>query len=215
MAKIEEISYMDEKTRIVNVIANRHFSYLKNKSVLELGPLDGLFSAKILEQTNQKVTLIEYDKEAVLFITKKFQSRVNVISGDIHNEIPHCGLHDAVVIYGVLYHSPHPFLILEDIVNYTNPEFILLEVWDLGTNMMTYHPEIVNQPGYRFSKLKTCGIALDIPMTVWAQVMANFGYNNVDQFSLKELDEYKQIKQDYPECNFKCDGVYTVWQRQT
>lgn len=202
--------------RIFEVIADRHFSYLKNKSVLELGPFHGIFSNKILEQTTEKLTCIEYNKEAVRDLQVKFQSKANfnIVVGDMHFEIPKCGPHDAAVVYGVLYHSASPFLILEHIANYINPEFILLEVWDLGLRELSYHHEKCNEPGYRFADFKTCGIALDIPMEIWSLAMTNLGYKEVDRFLLKELYDYKQIILECPEATQKKDGIYTVWQRQ-
>jgi len=173
-----------------------------------------MFSAKILEQTTQQVTCIEHNKQAASDLAKIFQSRINVIDGDMHRVISLAGPHDAAVVYGVLYHSASPFLVLEEIVNYTKPEFILLEVWDLFTNFIGHHTEICNEPGYRYSELATCGIALDVPMNIWETAMTNLGYSEVDRFVIADLDEFKQIRLECPDTIFKEAGIYTVWKRK-
>ena len=56
---------------------------IENKSILEIGPGTGNLTSCILKKNPKKLTVIEKDKELVIFLKKKFDKKIEIINEDI------------------------------------------------------------------------------------------------------------------------------------
>ncbi len=56
---------------------------IENKSILEIGPGTGNLTSCILKNNPKKLTVIEKDKELVIFLKKKFDKKIEIINEDI------------------------------------------------------------------------------------------------------------------------------------
>ena len=56
---------------------------IENKSILEIGPGTGNLTSCILKNNPKKLTVIEKDKELVIFLKKKFGKKIEIINEDI------------------------------------------------------------------------------------------------------------------------------------
>ena len=56
---------------------------IENKSILEIGPGTGNLTSCILKNNPKKLTVIEKDKELVIFFKKKFDKKIEIINEDI------------------------------------------------------------------------------------------------------------------------------------
>ena len=102
---------MNDEEIIPGIIADKMFDVLDSQSVLELGPFTGWFTKQILNRTNQ-VTCIEYNHDACDELRNTFGDTITVIEEDFHTSVRTIGQFDAAVVYGVLYHSCAPLMIL-------------------------------------------------------------------------------------------------------
>lgn len=191
--------------RVTKFIATQIFDELDNLSVLELGPFFGGFTKHILERTDKQVTCIENNAYACEILQENFGDRINLVKGDFHYAIREQTEHDAAVIFGVLYHSSSPLMVLEDIVNFVNPKTILLETWrQLGT--ITIQPEPLNIPGYLFPAKKTSGFSIAIADTIYIDALKNMGYTLESRF---EINQQLNLSLG----DFKDNGIYMVFKR--
>ena len=192
---------------ILEFISNRCFTVLKDKTVLELGPQDGTWFTPFIEQVATSVTCIEFN----LTMCDDFKNlyannpKIKLIQDDFHDAVNYVGYHDAVVLFGVLYHSPAPLKIIEDIANNIAPKIILLESWDFKepTHIVT---EEINVPGNRQSRKKTCGFALTHSAEIYISALKSLGYQLVEKFVLKEEIQTNQ--------EFKQRGIYMTFINQ-
>ena len=56
---------------------------IENKSILEIGPGTGNLTSCILKNNPKKLTVIDKDKELVIFLKKKFDKKIEIINEDI------------------------------------------------------------------------------------------------------------------------------------
>jgi 2-polyprenyl-3-methyl-5-hydroxy-6-metoxy-1,4-benzoquinol methylase len=142
------------------VISERNFPILTDLKVLELGPFEGAFTKHILKYTNN-LTVIELNRDAAQRLKNNFPT-VNVIVDDFNHCLNSVGEFDAVVLYGILYHSPSPLNIIEHVVNFIKPKYILLENLlgiDSEDRIIAAY-ELPNGPGMRYSDYKTSNIVM-------------------------------------------------------
>ena len=196
----EELMHITETQLVAEFLNNQIFVNLKNKKILELGPNEGLFTEQICKHTDQ-ITCIENDENNCNILERKFGNKISLIFDDFHERIKNVGYHDVVILYGILYHSPAPLYLLEQIVNSFAPQTILLECWAFKNESAdnVVWDETPNSKGMRQSKLKTCNIVFNLPPTVYKKAIFNLGYDLVNEFVLS----------DYVETNlFKRNAVY-------
>lgn len=201
--------YFPKISAIITEIAEQTFTgNVENKSVLELGAFEGWFTAELIAR-NAAVTCIEKFPSAVAAL-KTTLPTATVIDDDFHTAVKTCGNFDTVVLYGVLYHSPAPLLLLEDIVNFVNPSTVLLETWKTWNDRdAIVHDELVNTGGYRqVDAAKTCGLAISISKQVYVKAMKNLGYSIKHEFNVFDSPVLSElvIARD-----FKVDGEYTIF----
>jgi 2-polyprenyl-3-methyl-5-hydroxy-6-metoxy-1,4-benzoquinol methylase len=165
-----------ELYHIVDLVADQMFPAVKGMRVLELGSFSGWFTAKLLDYTGN-VTCLEMNKAETDQLAIKFP-QATVINDDFHTALRSLGEFDAVVVYGVLYHSCAPLLILEDIVNYSKPKLILMEsfISHGQPSKVSFKEETTNEPGMRQSKSKTCGFVFSLSDEIYTKSLENMGY---------------------------------------
>ena len=171
----------------INYISDKLFPFIQDLNVIELGPFDGAWFTKPLERYAKSITAIELNPVACNYFRKLFGGggKINLIEDDFHSSVRSVGVHDAVVLFGVLYHSHSPLGLLEDIVHFVKPTYILIEAHN--NNDIVYADEICNSPGQRFSKEKqTSGISLILGMGLYRKALTNLSYTEIFTFNMAE-----------------------------
>jgi hypothetical protein len=157
-------------------IDDNFLNVCRNKSVVEIGPYDGWISERILNHCPQQLTLVEARKQSadMLQLNPKLKS-CNVLLGDMHYDLDQVGQVDVAIALGVIYHSHAPLLMLEELVNWCNPQSILL---DNPGQILKWLKELANAPGMRHTVTdrKTCGIVIEIGEELLIAAMINLGY---------------------------------------
>jgi len=141
--------------------------YCKNKSVIEFGPLNGYVTEVILETNPKHLTCVEPDPMMIHELSgSKFSQIDELLSGtanDFYNEsLQHKA--DVVISFGVIYHLHSPLHFIEQIVNKSLPEVVMLEPlfpWEEDRTCEGdfevkgyYSPEPHNQTGFAFGDSK-------------------------------------------------------------
>jgi 2-polyprenyl-3-methyl-5-hydroxy-6-metoxy-1,4-benzoquinol methylase len=105
---------------------------LTGRTVLELGPHTGGLTARIARYA-KRITAIEGNRHAVEVLARRLGTRVQIVQGDLHRELwrRRRGAYDVIVCAGVLYHSAHPFWILEGIARLA-PRLMLIDTLNPG-----------------------------------------------------------------------------------
>jgi SAM-dependent methyltransferase len=202
-----EMNIIKNESDILEFISNRCFTVLKDKTVLELGPQNGTYFTPFIEQVATSVTCIEFNPIQCGYFKNLYANnpKVKLLQDDFHDAVNYVGYHDAVVLFGVLYHSPAPLKIIEDIVNNIAPKIILLESWNNKepTILMT---EEINVDGNRQSRKKTCGFALTHSAEIYISALKSLGYQLIEKFELND-----EIKTDL---KFKQKAIYMTFINQ-
>jgi SAM-dependent methyltransferase len=173
-------------------ISDSYFDSVTDKTVLEIGPLDGKFTELLLNYQPKKLCLLEFDSNWYTQLCNKYcnTSKVTVIHGDMHKDLLLVGSVDVVVALGVIYHSHAPLYLLEEIVNICNPEIILLD--SPGSepgNVIRVNNEDTNKPGMRIIEqdVRCCNLTLNLGHDIIIQAMSNMGYH-LENFEILPSD---------------------------
>jgi hypothetical protein len=172
----------------------------ESKSVVEIGPYGGCISERIIKHRPTNLTLIEANKSAVdqLKLNPNLAS-CKILLGDMHHDLNQVGPVDVAIVLGVIYHSHAPLLLLEQLVNYCDPQTILI---DSPGKILSWYQEPINSPGMRYvvSDKKTCGIVIQINERLLIASLTNLGY----RLHTKEiLPENLSLKSDWPIYQFE------------
>jgi len=198
---------------ITGIIADQMFDVLASQSVLELGPFNGWFTKQILNYTD-RVTCVEFNDGACDTISDTFRDSVTVVNEDFHAYVKTAKQFDAVVVYGVLYHSCAPLMVLEDIANQISPKYILLESHHHDPEYphnVKVNMEIPNLPGERYADSKTCGISLSLSKTVMELAVNNLGYIKQREFNL--ADSFRFHSNQSPFAKSKESSIYLLFEK--
>lgn len=191
-----------ENQKAVDYIASECFTYLKGLSVVELGPSHGKFTEYLTNYSNQ-ILCIDGDSSVVEHIRNQNHDNVSVIEGDFHDMIRTVGKYNAVVLYGVLYHSHAPIMLLEDVVNYIEPEIILIEALH-AVDCCGHSFEESNKTGNRFSKnKKLSNLTFNVGFPVQRKVLENMDYTCI-----------KEIQCPHGSTEFKKNFIYGVFKKK-
>jgi len=163
-------------------IDKNYFNVCKNAKVLEIGAQVGHHTRLLLEQSPQYVECIEPDHECANKL-KTVPGIGKVIEDDAWLCIKQQNLFDVVVCFGVLYHHHSSLQLLEQIVNYNKPKYILLD--NVKVYSLTVSTEPVNTPGDRQVDVnwKHAGVNIGVPFDTINQALYNMGYK------LKQVDD--------------------------
>jgi SAM-dependent methyltransferase len=191
-------------------ISDKMFPILKDLNVLELGSMGGTHFTTNLFRYTSNITAIEFDLFSVHYLKRHFPT-VKVIHKDFNECLPTVGEFDAVVIYGILYHSHAPLKIIEDVANFVKPKFILLEsVLGLrAKDDVSIWEETPNLPGKRYSERKTCGLVINLGQSYYDFALGNLGYEKIDEFDVA-TDEYLMSTPG----ELKKPAYYSTWKLQ-
>lgn len=102
------------------------FPYVKNKDVLEIGPMHGFHTKLMQYHKTNHVTMIEPATHLCTDLKKDFP-KYKVHNDDIYMFLSKPKKFDVVVCFGVLYHLHSPIYLLELIRNRVDPDYIIME----------------------------------------------------------------------------------------
>lgn len=173
------------------LMSDEYFSICQNKSVIEIGPSDGIHTKLIAKHSPQYLELIEPDTKN----SEKLTSITGVdslIVDDAFFVLKDKHPADIVVCCGVLYHLHSPLYLLELITNHCNPEYIILDCAMDRKNISFLHEED-NISGNRqlISNWRSAGYNLVAPFNIINQAMTNMGYTLIKKHELGADIEWK------------------------
>jgi hypothetical protein len=164
-------------------IDQNYLSVCNNKTILEIACGTGTISKRIVNHSPQKFTMVDPGHKISPI---EETSQIQFISEDINHWLSQPRPSDVVICCGFLYHLHSPLHLLELIVNYCNPETIILD------NVVAPHPLAFNQethnvPGNRFveKEWKHCPYNMPTPFFVINQSLDHMGYVLVKSHHLR------------------------------
>ena len=92
-------------------------TYIKNKTVLEVGPGTGNLTDFILKKKPKELFVIEKDDELVTDLNRKFNNKLNIINEDVLNIDETCLFKDKVIVFGNLPYNISTEILSKWIVN--------------------------------------------------------------------------------------------------
>lgn len=149
----------------------------RGQRVLELGAHTGGLTEALLVHAAQ-VTAVENNPRCVRRLRERFGDGLRIVAGDMHHALwaLEPGGYDVAVCAGVLYHSAHPFLLLEAMAH-LRPRAILIDTLDDGVaELRAVVPNLVNSCNYRYNQRPDCGYSLVLGEALIAGAMARLGY---------------------------------------
>jgi SAM-dependent methyltransferase len=159
---------------------NRTFlQHCQDRTVLEIGCFGGWITERLMTNSPKQVILLEANGDAVATVTERFPT-ARVIQGDMHDDLEQVGKVDVALLFGIIYHSHAPFYMLEKLVNYCDPETVII---DNMNPQFSWHEETPNIPGMRYTvgDWRTCNIVVNIDNLMTVRAMDNLGYRLVSQ----------------------------------
>lgn len=186
--------FSGSESEYYDFINTNYFNIIKQSSVLEIGPFNGHHSQLIVDNGPNYFEVIEGDKQACQFL-KKISGINNIIHDDVMQNLISPRPFDVVVCFGVLYHLHSPLHLLELIVNYCDPEYILLDCVMEQEQLSFLHEQTdISGSAQTRNGWKTCSKNLVIPFLIYLDAMKNLGYT-------LDLVDRVQIKNYRPKTN--------------
>jgi SAM-dependent methyltransferase len=184
---LDVVSWSGTQNEYYQFINENYFGVCKNARVLEIGAQVGEHTRFILDQGPQYVECIEPHRECAQDL-KSVPLIDTVVEGDAWLCINQENLFDVVVCFGLLYHHHSSLHLLEQIVNYNKPKYILLD--NVEVHSLTSNVEPVNNLGDRqvANEWKHAGINIVHPFSTINQALSNMGY---------ELTQVDKLKYDW------------------
>ena len=182
-------SYSNDVLEFLTYIANEYLYCVKSKNVLEIGPATGWFTHALLEINPKSLTLVESFDPFFAELEHKFNNvnNITLLKDDIyHYLITKQPKFDIVVALGVIYHFTDPIGFLERIVNFCQPEYLVLDSPD-GNLSIVSEP---GDPGDRqiSSDYKSSHLTITIPVEIQKEIMYNYGYELIKSENLSRFD---------------------------
>lgn len=171
---------IDNDNSYIDILQTKYFPNCTGKVVLEIGASIGYHSKLISENFPKYFEVIE-SNENCYELLKKNEKIDNIIIDNVFSVLRDYKKFDIVVCFGVLYHLPHSLHLLELIVNYNNPDIIMLDSYI--ENQIRSIPEPINEPGHRYvnKNWKTCGVNIILPFENIDLCLSNLGYKLKEQ----------------------------------
>ena len=161
-------------TAWANDIEKKYLSVCQNKTVLEIACNTGLISQRIVNQNPKTLTMIDpgFKKSPT-----EETDTIKFLSEDVHAWLPMASKTDVVICFGLLYHLHSPLHLLEIIVNYCDPETIMLDSV-VAPHPLAFNLEINNRPGNRYvgRNWKHCPFNMPTPFFIINQSLDHMGY---------------------------------------
>ena len=115
----------------LSMLAEDYFYVVKEKSVLEIASHNGAQTSALLYNNPTKIICVEPDPLSPKFDI--FQNPIITFHSGTANDYyrDHRESVDVVTCFGLFYHLHSPFHLIEQIVNYSDPKYIIIEtLWD-------------------------------------------------------------------------------------
>ena len=169
-------------------ISSQYFKVCAGSRVLEIGPFEGAHSKKIISHQPEFLEVIEGFSKSIP-VLNSISGIDSVIYDDVMLALNTPKKFDVVICLGVLYHLHSPIHLLELIVNYCDPECIILDCV-IEQNNITLLNEALGMPGscQVRSDWKSAKVNCVIPFLSYMDVMKNLGYelSLVDRLQVQE-----------------------------
>lgn len=149
----------------------------RGKSVLELGAHTGGLTTAILAHA-RSVTVVENNPRCTAQLRERFGAALRIVEDDMHHALWRLapGSFEVVVCAGVLYHSAHPFALLEAMA-YLEPRSILIDTLNRGVaEARVVVPHMINSCNYRYNPRPDCGFSVVLGDGLIERAMRNLGY---------------------------------------
>jgi hypothetical protein len=152
---------------------------LTGRTVLELGPHTGGLTAGLARYAS-RITTIEGNRHAVEVLARRLGARVQIVEGDLHRELwrRRPGAYDVIVCAGVLYHSAHPFWILEGIARLA-PRLMLIDTLNAGRRTGLRNASRPGVLNHRHGRGPDCGLALNLGDDAIDYALNRLGYRRL------------------------------------
>jgi SAM-dependent methyltransferase len=173
-----------------NFIDQTYFQNFKNQRILEIAPFVGLHSKLIANKQPKYFKCIEGD-QLNLEKLKQIPNIDEIVIDDAWLAINKEELFDIVICYGLLYHHHSSLQLIEQIVNFCKPKYLLIDCVT-AEHPLAYNAESAGSSGNRQvrNNWKQAGVNLKTPFFIINQSMFNMDYQleqahhmNFDDFS--------------------------------
>lgn len=152
------------------------------KKVIEFGPLHGYITKTIIKNNPRHLICVEPDEYAIWVLKSnhlKIDEIYNLTANEFYTQHRPANV---VVACGLLYHLHSPLHFLELIVNFSNPEWIILDSYDDYDNITKSNEllssEQLNRGGEAFTgKFKTIPLSLNIEGHYITSALESLGYS--------------------------------------
>lgn len=163
-------------------LIDRQADAFRDRRVLELGAHSGGLTESLLAHA-ASVTAVENNRHCVRRLRERFGERLRLVADDMHHALWRLtpGEFDTIVCVGVLYHSAHPFLLLEAMA-WLRPRAILIDTLNHGVaDLRLVVPHLINSCNYRYNPRPDCGYSLVLGDAPIEQAMRRLGYATVER----------------------------------
>ena len=121
----------------LSMLAEDYFYVVKDKTVLEIAAHTGAQTSAVLINSPKKVICVEPDPDSCNYsIFKNPKIEFHSCTANDYYKYRSEKV-DVVTCFGLFYHLHSPFHLVEQIVNYSDPTYIIIEtLWQGDTNMI-------------------------------------------------------------------------------
>lgn len=157
-----------------------YFKVCKDNTVLEIAPFFGTHTNVIKYHAPKSITLVEMNEKALIGLHRR-QPDCEIIESDIFSYLLEEHKFNVVVCCGLLYHLHSPLYLLELIVNRCDPQYIIIESFDVPGNL-EFKDEVSNELGslQTLPNWKTAGLKMDLGSDIIIKAMHNMGYKLIE-----------------------------------
>lgn len=172
--------YADCTRERVGALIRRYRRRFSGARVLELGSHTGEFTEAIARLA-KTVTGLENNRKCVRVLRRRLlhYSNASVLFGDVHRALFELspGDFEIVVCCGLIYHSAHPFLVLEGIAR-LRPIRVLIDTLNIGVprDGAVVVPTVVNAINFRYNEQPDCGRSIVLGDQSIIDAMTALGY---------------------------------------
>ena len=169
-------TFTGNKSAYYDFIDRNYFTVCNGARVLEVGPNVGQHTMLIAKHTPLYLECIEGNPSCQSILTQiPGVNKVVVDDVWLRTDVEHF---DVVICFGVLYHHHSALHLLELLVNFNTPKYLMLDCVT-AEHPLVYLPESVNIGGSRQIRQswKHCGVNLKTPFFIINQSMSNMGYD--------------------------------------
>ncbi|HEU4408227.1 MAG TPA: methyltransferase domain-containing protein [Polyangiaceae bacterium] len=152
-------------------------AHFRGRAVLELGAHTGGLTRSIGRYA-RSTTVVENNPRCLPALRAVLPGAVEVVHDDMHRALFRLppGTFDVIVCAGVLYHSAHPFSLLEGMA-YLEPRLVLVDTMNDGVDGARVVPAVMtNSLNYRYNRYPDCGFSVVLGADLIERAMANLGY---------------------------------------